>query len=323
MPALLAPSSLSHPATRPSPHCPSHGPAGPLCQEGNKSTASTTAERALCCSARGEAPALPRPRHQPHPCFCRGLQTRGHLTGRADPPTASWAGACRGAAEPPPRPDSSCGCPLPPICPYPSPLTWRGCRGWDPREGQEGAPLPVGLTPVSREGQHQGRKSWRRDGWQARPSGSGRAASKVGRASSPQSPGVDRGAAQRRRSHWVGWGGRILPHQQRQEGSQGRGQGHTSPPAHPHPGLICPALPSPSWDQTWHLKEPCLLSSSEAQVQAKQRQSLLPTGSLEKGPVVPSGPAADPHVTLAQGSNLPALSSRSPNSFSPAQVTHS
>lgn len=59
VPALLAPSSLSHPAARPSRHCPSHGPAGPLCREGHRSTAPTAAERAPCCSARGEAPALP------------------------------------------------------------------------------------------------------------------------------------------------------------------------------------------------------------------------------------------------------------------------
>ena len=60
VPALLAPSSLSHAAARPSRHCPSHGPAGPLCREGHRSTASPAAERAPCCSARGEAPALPQ-----------------------------------------------------------------------------------------------------------------------------------------------------------------------------------------------------------------------------------------------------------------------
>ena len=105
----------------------------------------------------GPCPALPCPRPQPHPCFCHGLQTRGRSRGRADPPTASWAGACRGAAEPPPRPLTPRAGPLPPNLSLPQPLDLERLRGgWDPRVGQEGAPLPLGLTPVSREGRHQG-----------------------------------------------------------------------------------------------------------------------------------------------------------------------
>ena len=157
VPALPASSSLSHPVARPSRRCPSRGPAGSSCPQGDRSTASITAERAPCCSGGGVAPALPCPRPQPHPCFCHGLQTRGRSRGRADPPTASWAGAGRGAAEPPPPPLTPRAGPLPPNLSLPQPLDLERLRGgWDPRVGQEGAPLPLGLTPVSREGRHQG-----------------------------------------------------------------------------------------------------------------------------------------------------------------------
>lgn len=105
----------------------------------------------------------------------------------------------------------------------------------------------------------------------------------------------------------MGWGGRIFPHQQRQEGSQGRGQGHTSPPAHPHPGLICPALPSPSWDHTRCLEEPCLLNPSRPSP-GKAEAEPSPHGLLPRcRPPRHPGPGLPP----------PALSSAPPTQPSP------
>lgn len=229
VPALLAPSSLSHAAARPSRHCPSHGPAGPLCREGHRSTASPAAERAPCCSARGEAPALPCPRHQPHPSSAMASR-HGGTRGAGQTPTPIWAGACRGAAEPPPCPLTPHVGPLPSLC-LPQPPDWGRLRS---QGGPGGSPSPCGSDTREHEGQHQGSPG---GGWQARPSGSGRTSSKAGESQQPAKPWSWQGRCPAAQTPLGGLGRQNLP----LPAATGRGQGHACPPpAWDSSALLCP-----------------------------------------------------------------------------------
>ena len=91
VPALPASSSLSHPVARPSRRCPSRGPAGSSCPQGDRSTASITAERALCCSGGGVAPALPCPALDLSPIPASAMASRrggARGAGQTRPPPA-------------------------------------------------------------------------------------------------------------------------------------------------------------------------------------------------------------------------------------------
>lgn len=225
----------------------------------------------------------------------------GGTRGQGRPAHPIWAGACGGAAEPPPSsPDSSCGSP-PSLC-LPQPPDWGSCEGWDPRVGQEEPTLPVGLTPVSTRGSTKevlaeaGRHTLRvREGL---PQG--------GESQQPAKPWGWQGRCPAAQTPLGGLGGRIFP----VPAATGRGQGHACPP---QPGTHLPCSALPGWDQTWHLKEPCLLQFLRGPVGIKLRPGPSPHRLLGKGTP----------VTLAQAPTSPALSSCAPNSFSPAQVTRS
>lgn len=173
----------------------------------------------------------------PIPASATASRRGGRSRGRADPPTASWAGACRGAAEPPPRPLTPHAGPLPPNLSLPQPLDVERLRGgWDPRVGQEGAPLPVGLTPVSR-------KPWRRDGWQACPRGrEGLPLPEVGRSQQPATPWSRQGRCPAAQTLLGGLRGQNLPTPAATGREPGARPGHLCPPP-PGTHLPCSVLP--------------------------------------------------------------------------------